>query len=122
MTKTKGNVMERLKHNAKYLAVASSFGITSATIMPAFAATTSVDADEVVGKILGFVCTIFRYIGIILLAWGIGQLVLAFKNEDADSKSRAIMLIIVSIVLVALEPSLKGILNTFAPNVVKYIS
>lgn len=116
MTKTKGNVMERLKHNAKYLAVASSFGVTSATIMPV-AADVDDTAGEVVGEILKFVCTIFRYIGIVLLAWGIGQLVLAFKNEDADSKSRAIMLIIVSIVLVALKSALKAILNTVDKDV-----
>jgi hypothetical protein len=55
------------------------------------------------GKILDVITTIFTYIGILLLAWSIGMLVLAFKNEDADSKSRAMMLLVVSVVLIGID-------------------
>lgn len=65
------------------------------------------NGGALMGKILDVITTIFTYIGILLLAWSIGMLVLAFKNEDADSKSRAMMLLVVSVVLIGID----GILN-----------
>jgi hypothetical protein len=44
--------------------------------------------------------------------WSVGMLLLAFKNEDADSKSRAMMLLIVSAALIGI----KGFLNTVLEN------
>ena len=64
-------------------------------------------AKAAILKVLDVVYKIFRYIGIILAIWGIGSLVMAFKNEDADSKSRAIMSLVVGICLVSL-PTLFG--------------
>ncbi len=69
-------------------------------------------AESIIGKVLGIVLKIFMYIGIVLLVWSIGMLILSFKNEDADSKTRAIMLLIVSIVLIALKPLVDGVLTT----------
>ena len=62
------------------------------------------------------VLPIFMWIGIILLAWAIGMLVLAFKNEDADSKSRAIMLIVVSVVLISLRPIMGAVLSSVSTS------
>ena len=67
------------------------------------------NAGNIVNNLLGYIFGIFRYIGIMLLAWGIGQLVLAFKNEDGDSKSRAIMLILASIVLMSVGTIMGGL-------------
>lgn len=60
--------------------------------------------DGMFGKLIGYVAKIFFYIGSILLIWSIGQLVLAFKNEDADSKSRAIMVLVCSLLLMSVGP------------------
>ena len=67
-------------------------------------------AADMVSTLLGYIFGIFQYIGILLLAWGVGQLVLAFKNEDGDSKSRAIMLILSSIVLMSIGTIVKGLI------------
>ena len=77
----------------------------AATAMPMTVC--AANGSALMGKILDVITTIFTYIGILLLAWSIGMLVLAFKNEDADSKSRAMMLLVVSVVLIGLD----GILN-----------
>lgn len=74
-------------------------------------------AESIIGKVLGIVLKIFLYIGVVLLVWSIGMLILAFKNEDADSKTRAIMLLIVSIVLIGLKPLVTGVLTTVAVNI-----
>lgn len=77
----------------------------AATAMPM--TVSAANGGALMGKLLDVIVMIFRYIGILLLAWSIGMLVLAFKNEDADSKSRAMMLLVVSIILIGIE----GILN-----------
>ena len=57
--------------------------------------------DDMFGTLISYVFKIFFYIGAVLLAWSIGQLIMAFKNEDADSKSRAVMVIVVSCLLMS---------------------
>lgn len=59
-------------------------------------------ADAMFGTLIGYVCKIFFYIGTILLVWAVGQLVLAFKNEDADSKSRAVMVLVCAVLLMSI--------------------
>lgn len=67
--------------------------------------------ESTLGKVVGVVFDLFRYIGIVLALWGVGSLVMAFKNEDADSKSRAIMSLVVGLVLMFLETVAKPILD-----------
>lgn len=68
-------------------------------------------SNTVVRSIIDVITQIAFYIGIILLVWSIVMLVLALKNEDADSKSRAIMLIVVSIALVGISALIDPILD-----------
>ena len=97
----------------KFIAAA---GTSAAALMPfiplAFAAQTSTTAKDLISKVLGIICDIFLGIGVLLLAWSVGMLFLAFKNDDADSKSRAMMMMIVSIVLIAFKTILGGVLKS----------
>lgn len=89
----------------KFVALAMAFLMTYMCYCPmVLAADTTVDADKLVGRILGFIIKIFFYVGVILLLWAIGQLVFAFKNDDADSKTKAAMLLVVSVILMAIKP------------------
>lgn len=54
-----------------------------------------------VANIIATVGDIFLLIGAVLLVWAVGQLVMAFRNEDADSKSRAMMLIVSSCLMMS---------------------
>lgn len=69
----------------------------------------NISAEALVTSIAGWIVSIFRYIGILLLIWGIGQLILAFKNEDGDSKSRAMMMVMVAVFLITLKTILTSI-------------
>ena len=62
-----------------------------------------VDPTEIVMGLLDIVFTIFLYIGIMLAVWGAGMLILAFKNEDADSKTKAMMTLVVAVCLIAIK-------------------
>ena len=97
--------------NIKKIALGASL-IAGEVISTSIGFCDGADLKEIMGKILGVLTTVFLYIGILLLCWGIGQLVLAFKNEDADSKSRAIMLIVASVFLIAIRPFLEAIIGT----------
>lgn len=57
------------------------------------------DLNTVMSNIKNIVETLFKSIGFVLVLWGAGQFVLAFKNEDSDSKSRAIMSIVAGVAL-----------------------
>ena len=70
----------------------------------------------ILGGFIDFIGTIFIALGIILGAYSVGQLVLAFKNEDSDSKSRAGTMLVVAIVLVAIKP----IINSL--NLLQYLT
>lgn len=84
-----------------YLAMATA----SVSAVPAFAAPGDADSKmkEITQNMLGVIYLMAKYIGILLAAWGVVQLILAFKNEDADSKSRAMMLIVCAIALISAE-------------------
>ena len=70
----------------------------------------------ILGGFIDIIGTIFVALGIILGAYSVGQLVLAFKNEDSDSKSRAGTMLVVAIVLVAIRP----IINSL--NLLQYLT
>lgn len=89
---------EKLEKSLAPMVVAA----TAVGVIPTVAAAGNA-ADAAITKIIDIVFQIFKYIGIVLALWGAGSLILAFKNEDADSKTRAIMSLVVGISLVALE-------------------
>ena len=106
MKKTLSYLMPKTKNQLIImLAIVLVTLIALTGVIPVCAGT--VGAASVVNKIVDLVFTIFTYIGILLLVWSIGMLVLAFKNEDADSKSRAMMMLVVSAVLIGLKPLLQ---------------
>ena len=99
--KNKDKLIQKLK-------VASMTGaVTLGMATPVFAA----GVKELISQVIGTVGDIFVMIGAVLLIWAIGQLVMAFKNEDADAKSRAIMLIVSSALLISVKTIAKGVLD-----------
>ena len=78
--------------------------------VPAFAAAppttpggTGGNTANLMGQLVGIIVTMFRWVGIMLLVWGITQFVMAVKRTDSESKSDAIQTIICAIVLMALK-------------------
>lgn len=70
-------------------------------VIPAYAAS---NAKTLAGNAVGTVVTVMQYVGALLGVWALAQLFLAFKNEDADSKSRAMMTLMAAILLVCIKP------------------
>lgn len=117
-----GNIVNKIKLNARAakiaagstataLLIGTSFAFAAPSASASSASAGGATAKGLVQNLLSYVFAIFRYIGWLLLAWGVGQLVLAFKNEDADSKSRAMMLIVVAVILTALTTIFNGVIG-----------
>ena len=80
-----------------------------AVVNPAFAASNYVTRIRtIMNNMVTIVGVIFQAVGAILSIYAVGQLILAFKNEDANSKSSASTLLVVGIVLIAVP----GIITT----------
>lgn len=85
---------------AKLLYMAS---IVPGTICSFITTPKAASAEGIVKNLGDEVFNIFKYIAYILAIWGVGMLIMSFKNEDADSKSRAIMLLVSAVILFSLK-------------------
>lgn len=63
----------------------------------------------VLNSMIDIVGLVFQAVGVILSVYSVGQLVLAFKNEDADSKSRASTMLVVGVCLIAIPALIEGL-------------
>ena len=63
----------------------------------------NVEIDKLMPKVFGQVTQMAFWIGGFLLLWGLVQFGLALRNEDSDSKSRSIMVIVSAIVLMGIK-------------------
>lgn len=72
-------------------------------MVSSFAANATGNVKSIVQTFLAYTVDIFVCIGALLGVWSCGQLALAFKNEDADSKSRAMMMLVVAAILIGVK-------------------
>ena len=92
---------------------------TTGMFLYAVPMTSMAGINDMFSSILGAVFQIFFYVGALLLAWSIGQLILAFKNEDADSKSRAVLVIVVSCLLLSSKQIYNSIIKNLGNEAIK---
>ena len=92
---------------------------TTGMFLYAVPMTSMAGINDMFSSILGAVFQIFFYVGALLLAWSIGQLILAFKNEDADSKSRAVLVIVVSCLLLSSKQIYNSIVTNLGNDAIK---
>ena len=100
-------VKKSVVDNKKEFFVTASLLVIMSLIMsvcsPAFVfAASASELPNLVKQLINIITSIFRIVGVLLGAYSIGQLVLAFKNEDADSKTRASSTLVVAFVLIIL--------------------
>ena len=81
-------------------------GFFALTPLYAFADLPTIEAGNMMTNLIAIVCDIFRMIG------AIGQLVMAFRNEDADSKSRAMMVLVCAILLISVKTVYQALTGT----------
>lgn len=89
------------------IALVATFFVTFAValgIVPAIAAGAGVPVDtgaldSVMGTVISIVSTAALYIGIVIVLWGVFQIILAFRREDSEGISKQITTVVVGAVL-----------------------
>lgn len=98
--------MKKIIPNKRDILIASAIGYSMILTPTAFASHTAPKILLLISKLL----TVFTYAGILLLAYAVIALILALKNEDAESKINAITQISIAIVLVTLSGTVNALL------------
>lgn len=91
--------------------------LTLVLCMTAVTFAADIQPEKVIGDLLNVIFQIVQYAGVILLVWGVVIMVLAIRNEDADSKTRAIMFILSAIVLMCLKPLFRTLFNNLGVGI-----
>lgn len=59
--------------------------------------------EQVMNGVINIIFEVAKYVGIVLAVSGIFQLILAYKDDNADGQSRAVRLVVVALVLLGLK-------------------
>lgn len=83
--------------------------ILAAMTSPAFAVSinTKLTTEGLVGGIIDFVIKVAFYVGFVITAAGIFMFVMAYKDDNSESQSRAARMAVVGAILIGLETILK---------------
>lgn len=108
---------ERLQGFSRKAAGVAATGMAYAAAWPVYADTTveevtlnteNVDADKMVGQVLGIIMLVARFAGAALLIWGLVMFGLSVKNDEPESKQKALLCCIAGIILISLRSILKA--------------
>lgn len=94
---------EQRNRNTLFASFVAAVLAGAAQVMPVLCLNTNVSPDSIITSVVGVISTIAIYVGVVLLFWGIFQLILSFKNDDAEAKSRATTLLVVAISLIGIK-------------------
>ena len=74
--------------------------------------TTDTNAGAMTNNLITQICNIMTYVGAVVLVVGIIQVIMAFKNEDADGKTRGMLVAVTGIALIGIQ----GIVTAVVPQ------
>ncbi len=63
----------------------------------------SVDLDTMMGKVIGMVLLISRFVGIALVVYGVYEVVMSFLQNQPEAKTKGIIMAIAGAVMIALK-------------------
>ena len=87
--------------------------LASTGMLPALAANVSTTAlDSVMDIVIDVIGKAALYIGIVIVLWGVFQIVLAFRREDSEGISKQITTVVVGGVLVTFGALAKSLYTT----------
>lgn len=93
------------KFNAFMLSLSAALIVT----VPAFCGPDEVDMDKLYENIINLICTLARYVGGVMLAYGIWQLIGAIREQNGEAQTRAVTFTFSGVALIALKSLLDAI-------------
>lgn len=73
------------------------------------AAGTDTDAAGLMGKIIGILLTITRFVGVALVVYGVYEVVMSFMQNQPEAKTKGIIMALAGVVMIGLKSILSGI-------------
>ena len=73
--------------------------LTLTGVMPALATVNTQGLDTVMTTVLTIIQTAAKYIGAVIILWGVFQIILAFRREDSEGISKQITTVVVGGIL-----------------------
>lgn len=96
--------------NAMALSVAATVTSASAFGNDKVNLTTgNVDAEDLMGKIIGILLTITRFVGVALVVYGVYEIVMSFMQNQPEAKTKGIVMALAGVVMIALKSVLQGL-------------
>lgn len=97
-------ILNKIKEKAKEFKNYFEIILSTLILTPAFCLPDeNTDPEIMITSIITLILTIARWVGVVLLVWGIFQMVMSFKDENAEGKSRSMLFIGSSIALIGLK-------------------
>jgi len=81
----------------------ADWGADSVTVQP------SSDASGMMGKIIGILLTITRFVGVALIIYGVYEIVMSFMQNQPEAKTKGIVMALAGSVMTALKSVLSSI-------------
>lgn len=82
----------------------ADFGSDDVTIQD-----TGVSAGTMMGKIIGILLTITRFVGVALVVYGVYEIVMSFMQNQPEAKTKGIIMALAGIVMTALKSILQSL-------------
>lgn len=112
ITKKKCGIFRRM--NYALSAVAAAGMMTAVSAAADFNQTVNltsndVEAEDMVGRIIGILLTITRYVGIALVVYGVYEVVMSFMQNQPEAKTKGIVMALAGAVMIGLKTILSNI-------------
>lgn len=66
------------------------------------------DAGDLMGKIIGILLTITRYVGVALVIYGVYEVVMSFMQNQPEAKTKGIVMALAGVAMIALKSILQA--------------
>lgn len=70
--------------------------------------TDGVEADTMMGQVIGIILTITRWVGVAITIFGVYEIVMSFTQDMPEKKVKGITLALAGVVMIALKSFLQG--------------
>jgi hypothetical protein len=70
---------------------------------------TNQNANQLMGKIIGILLAITRYVGIALVIYGVYEVVMSFMQNQPEAKTKGIVMALAGVVMIGLKSIISGL-------------
>ena len=70
---------------------------------------TTTDANALMGKIIGILLTITRFVGVAMIVYGVYEIVISFQQQQPEAKTKGIIMALSGVAMVALKSILQAL-------------